>query len=699
MAVRLPVEINDVSIFPLLSPSNLHTLIAESYGFAGGWATQYGECWMTRTVASLLIFLTIALGGRAAGGGNVGAHDGVSPASAPTVSVSLSNSTGRVGESVTLTWSSTNATSCNASGSWAGPEPLSGSQMVTPSAPGSYTYSLSCAGSDGSANGSVTLGVPSPPTVGISANLSNVFVGQRVTLTWSSTNASSCTASGSWSGSESTSGRQTRTPNAAGFLLYALSCTGTGGSAGTSITVVANTPSLSLENTFSPNAVTISTSEGAPYDDCDFWITTAAECIAESNLGHGPTKVMRLYICLSGEVAVFEPPSHPACSQQPKVTGPLSQTILSDMNTRIAAYAGTGVRVMPRFIYNFGPTAGRSAKDAPINVIAENVGQIAPVVLQNKDLIFALEAGFIGTWGEWHDSTNGNDTAKAQAIVLKEELSYFSGLFPILVRSPGDLIEYTGTLTPQAGLGIHDDYYASASDDGGTFDSCERNEGHCLSSYTASQLASYTAAVSKSTMFVGEFGALYPNLQTCSALDAYSYMFHPQSIAIEPFPATVGRNLQKEGCATSFYNKVGTRIEVQRATIIGNPIPNGQLYISLTMANTGYGRVIRPRPATLVFVSSGKIVGQIPMALSTMDLRELASSSPPTPHTFEVNVALPASFPTSGSVSLAVLIPDPAPSLKAQPAYVLPLNSLDQNGNPIFDPATGYNTIATFNAK
>jgi hypothetical protein len=30
---------------------------------------------------------------------------------------------------------------------------------------------------------------------------------------------------------------------------------------------------------------------------------------------------------------------------------------------------------------------------------------------------------------------------------------------------------------------------------------------------------------------------------------------------------------------------------------------------------------------------------------------------------------------------------------------VLPLNSLDQNDLPIFDPTTGYNLIATFNAE
>jgi len=48
---------------------------------------------------------------------------------------------------------------------------------------------------------------------------------------------------------------------------------------------------------------------------------------------------------------------------------------------------------------------------------------------------------------------------------------------------------------------------------------------------------------------------------------------------------------------------------------------------------------------------------------------------------------------------MSLLIPDPAPSLTMQPAYALPLNSLDQNSNPIFDATTGYNLLATFNAN
>lgn len=280
---------------------------------------------------------------------------------------------------------------------------------------------------------------------------------------------------------------------------------------------------------------------------------------------------------------------------------------------------------MVRFIYNFGPI-GPGAMDAPIEVISTHIDQLAPILLCHKDLIFALEAGFIGTWGEWHDSTNGNDAAAAQKVVLDEELSYFQSLFPALVRHPGDLIQYTGTVVPQRGLGLHDDYHASNSLDGATWNTCDRGAGYCVPEYTSDQFKSYAADVATTTMFAGEFGALYPTLQTCTALNEYSYMFHPQSISISPQPTDIAAFLQRESCASWFYSHVGTRIVLSRVSISGDATPGGKLRVAVTMVNEGYGRVIRERPVTLVLLQNEKVVEHRHIPTAKMDLRTLVSS-------------------------------------------------------------------------
>ncbi|MBV8209536.1 MAG: DUF4874 domain-containing protein [Burkholderiaceae bacterium] len=526
------------------------------------------------------------------------------------------------------------------------------------------------------------------PSVKISASSHRVFVGEAFTLTWRSENARICSASGAWSGAPELSGSRTVTLTSAAAQTYVLLCAGPAGSASSAVTVRASVPSLTMTETFTPNSLTIPTSEGSPYGFCNFWIQTPSDCSQQTNFGYGPTKVLQLYICLSGEV------NNNQCSQQPAVTGPLSDDMLRSMEQRLAAFAGTGMRLLVRFTYNFGPIAPTSM-DAPIDVISTHIDQVAPILQRHKDLIFALEAGFIGTWGEWHDSTNGNDTAAAQKIVLDKELGYFQNLFPILVRDPGDLILYTGTLQPQPGLGIHDDYYASNSSDAATWSPCAPRSGYCLPSYTSQQFQTYAADVSTATIFAGEFGAVYPTLQTCDALDQYSYTYHPQSISLHPYPPAVATFLGSEGCITDFYSKVGTRIVLQNVSVIGEAVPEGELHVTATMVNAGYGRVIRPRPVTLILAQQGQAVAKIEIPISRLDLRTLASSASPTPTTFQFDVVLPESLPL-GPTAMGLVFHDPAPSLFHEAAYTLPLNSIDQDGKAVFDASTGFNRIATF---
>ena len=145
----------------------------------------------------------------------------------PTISISAAPTTITVGQSSTLTWSSTNATSCTASGAWSGAQTTSGSVGETPTATGTSTYTLTCNGAGGSANASATLTVnAAAPSVTLSINPASLALGQSATLTWSSTNATSCTASGAWSGTQPTSGTLTFTPTAAGTASYTLTCSG-----------------------------------------------------------------------------------------------------------------------------------------------------------------------------------------------------------------------------------------------------------------------------------------------------------------------------------------------------------------------------------------------------------------------------------------------------------------------------------------
>ncbi len=76
------------------------------------------------------------------------------PEPSPTASLSASSSSVILDTVITLTWSSTNATSCSASGTWTGTKAISGTEDVTISTPGDNTFGINCTGAGGSASAS-----------------------------------------------------------------------------------------------------------------------------------------------------------------------------------------------------------------------------------------------------------------------------------------------------------------------------------------------------------------------------------------------------------------------------------------------------------------------------------------------------------------------------------------------------------------
>lgn len=100
---------------------------------------------------------------------------------------------------------------------------------------------------------------PPAPTVSLSASPSTVSAGQASTLTWNSTNAGSCDASGAWSGAQATAG-STSTGALNQTSTYTLTCTGSGGSTAASTTVTVSLPQKPTPPTvyFNPSSQTYS---------------------------------------------------------------------------------------------------------------------------------------------------------------------------------------------------------------------------------------------------------------------------------------------------------------------------------------------------------------------------------------------------------------------------------------------------------
>jgi hypothetical protein len=176
----------------------------------------------------------------ACGGGGGGGGDSTPTAAAPTLTLSADRTSIAPGSSMTLSWSSSNATSCTASNGWSGSKATSGQETLTPAA--SATFVLTCSGAGGERSAQVAItAVAPPPVISLSASPTAVLRGAATTLTWSVTSATSCSASGAWSGARQLTGTESTAALTAN-ATYTLNCTGAGGSRNTSLTVQALAP-------------------------------------------------------------------------------------------------------------------------------------------------------------------------------------------------------------------------------------------------------------------------------------------------------------------------------------------------------------------------------------------------------------------------------------------------------------------------
>jgi hypothetical protein len=110
---------------------------------------------------------------------------------------------------------------------------------------GGYVLNFLAQPADGSAYGAFGLKVadaPPPPVVTLSASPLSVASGSQTTLQWSATNATSCTASGGWTGAKATSGSQQSGALTANST-FEIECVGPSGRDDASVTITIATSS------------------------------------------------------------------------------------------------------------------------------------------------------------------------------------------------------------------------------------------------------------------------------------------------------------------------------------------------------------------------------------------------------------------------------------------------------------------------
>jgi probable HAF family extracellular repeat protein len=215
---------------------------------AGSFVIQSNTCAMS-LAASASCSIGVAYASRVTGdssGGLTLPANGdpiLVPLSPANATISADSSSTLVGSPVTLTWAAPTGANCSAIGGstadgWSGQIAANGTQKVAESAPGTYGYGITCiVGSQIQTAQLAPLVTVTWPTVTatLAASPTTVVAGLPTTLTWKSSNATSCVSSGGgpndgWPSNRATSGSvaisepfaiSTSTAN----IIYTITCT------------------------------------------------------------------------------------------------------------------------------------------------------------------------------------------------------------------------------------------------------------------------------------------------------------------------------------------------------------------------------------------------------------------------------------------------------------------------------------------
>ncbi len=100
-------------------------------------------------------------------------------------------------------------------------------------------FLASCGGGSGSSD---SIAIPSNVSMNLSSNLNEIYIHNEIILSWSSSNADSCLASGDWSGTKTNNGSEVIMIRDAKESIFTLKCSSTSSSDSKSISVTSNSP-------------------------------------------------------------------------------------------------------------------------------------------------------------------------------------------------------------------------------------------------------------------------------------------------------------------------------------------------------------------------------------------------------------------------------------------------------------------------
>jgi hypothetical protein len=337
------------------------------------------------------------------------------------------------------------------------------------------------------------------------------------------------------------------------------------------------------------------------------------------------------------------------------LSGPIPDATMTAMTTGLANVRAAGLKIIVRFAYN----SAAGMPDAPLATVLAHIDQLKPLLTANADVIIALEAGMIGEWGEWHDSTNGLDNPAARKTIVEAELAALPASRTVLLRTPmykqenwGGPITDGFTGEAAARIGQHNDCFLATDTDYGTY------------TQPVEDWKDFVAGEGQFVPIEGGPCKVNPPRSSCaSALEELARLHY--SMLSSRGNDSVWDMWKADGCATEIGQRVGYRLQLDRAEIPVAVAPGGVIPLKVDLENVGFASPFTERPVYVVLDGNG---ASFQVKLANVDPRRWL----PGKASFSTRLRVPATLP-AGTYRLALWLPDADPGLRDRADYAIQL--------------------------
>ena len=363
------------------------------------------------------------------------------------------------------------------------------------------------------------------------------------------------------------------------------------------------------------------------------------------------------------------------------ISTPISSTYLNSMQSDFNKIRAAGMKCIIRFAYSDNTNGALDASKAQI---LAHILQIKPLLIANEDIIYVMQAGFIGSWGEWYYTNYfGMNPTPTDYANRKEVLDAILVALPnsrmIQIRTPNlkqkTFLTTTALSLSQAFVGTniartghHNDCFLASSTDFGTYNN-------------VSTEYPYLEQETKYVPMGGETCAVNAPRSQCSNALYEMQKFHWSYLNYDYNPNVISA-FQSDGCFPDIQNKLGYRFELVNGTYPTSATAGTSISFTINLSNVGFAALYNPRTVYLILRNSNTNQ-EFPFALST-NTRFWSGGSQ---QTITETITLPSNM-ASGNYKLFLKLPDSNTALSSRPEYSIQFANINT-----WESNTGYNNL------